>query len=117
MSLTVFNVSMENASKYVAGSIYGIKDFSKAKSVLGTAEKFGKISKVLGGAGIALTVVDGLTNPDGFQLHHGIDVVMGGLSMAFPIFGFAYGIADLGSQMFTHKSISEHVQDVYEDLR
>jgi len=68
---------------------------------------------VLGAANIALTAIDAFTNPDGPQLHHGIDAAVGVVSIAFPVFGAIYGIADLSFQIFTHESISEHIHDAF----
>jgi len=90
----------------------GVKSFNSAKAFLGYGKVVGNISRFgIGGANIALTLVDGFSNPNGFQAHNYIDLVTGGLSIAFPVFGLIYGAVDLGSQLFTHKSISEHIED------
>lgn len=47
--------------------------------------------------------------------HHEIDVVIGVASVIFPVFGLVYGIFDVGSQIFTHKSLSENAQQIIED--
>jgi RHS repeat-associated protein len=105
----------EKAAKYIAGAIYGVKELSKAKSLLSTAQKFEGVSKGLAGLNIFLTALDAATDPNGPQLHHGIDLAVGVLSYACPVFGIIYGIADVGSIIFTRKSISEHIQDVVEN--
>jgi RHS repeat-associated protein len=118
-SLTLVDLTtitpMEQVSKYVAGSVYGINDFSKAKSLINLSNNFKGVSIGLGILNVAATGLDMITNPDGPQLHNYIDLVTGGLSIAFPLFGAIYGILDLGSSFITGESISKHIQDAIED--
>ena len=112
--LTTISTS-EKASRYIAGNIYGVRNFSKAKTSLKTATGFKNISRGLGAANIILTGVDAFTNPDGPQIHHGIDAVIGVASIVFPVFGIVYGIFDIGFQIFTGKSISQHIENAIKD--
>jgi len=110
MDLFALN-TIEKGAEYSAAAA-GVKSFNSAKAFLGYGKVVGNISRFgIGGANIALTLVDGFSNPNGFQAHNYIDLVTGGLSIAFPVFGLIYGAVDLGSQLFTHKSISEHIED------
>jgi len=106
--------SIEIGFKGAAGAS-GLKSFSQAKALLNDAEVVGNISRFgVGGAVIGLSVIEGLSNPDGWQKHNTIDVVVGAVSMACPLFGLVYGVLDIGSKVFTNKTISEHIEDYIE---
>lgn len=99
-----------------AGAASGLKSFSGAKSFLGNAANVAKGTRVgLGIVTTGLSAIEGLTNPDGWQKHNTIDVITGGLSIAFPVFGAVYGVLDLGTVLFTGKGISQHIENALED--
>ena len=71
--------------------------------------------RVLGAAGIALSVIDAATDPNGPQLKHGIDVAVGVASfipVAGEFIGVGWFVGNLVSLGVNGKSLSENIQTV-----
>lgn len=88
-------------------------------SSLSTARTFSKVGNGLTFLSVGVTVVDGLTNDNGWQNHHTADLLVTGAiystAAAFPIIGWAAGglyfAADLTTQYYTGKSITQNLFD------
>ena len=80
-----------------------------SSTALGTANTLGKLAPALTGLGIITNgydiVKDGqLTAGDGFQ------ALNTGLMIAFPVYGVAYGVLDLGFSVFTDQSLTDRIK-------
>ena len=74
-----------------------------------TANTLSKAAPALGALGVATNVYDifqdgQLTAGDGFQ------AINTGLMIAFPVYGVAYGLVDLGFSMFTDQSLTDRIK-------
>lgn len=75
-------------------------------------------SKVLGGIGIGLTIVDAANDPKGWQTKHTIDAVVGGLSFLPGVgqfIGLGWFVGNLISEAVSGRSLSENIQRAIED--
>jgi len=106
-ALTTIEAGFNAANKASAAD-----DFVKGAKVTSSA------SKVLGAAGIGLTIIDAANDPKGWQTKHTVDAVVGGLSF-LPGVGQAIGVGwfvgNLISQGVSGKSLSENIQAAIED--
>ena len=88
-------------------------------SSLSTAKTFSRAGTGLAILSAGATVVDGLTNDKGWQNHHSADLfvtgVIYGTAASFPVVGWVAGglyfVADLTTQYYTHKSITQNLFD------
>lgn len=91
-----------------AARISGTASFTAAKWYVKGGKIAGRMSSGVGILNAGLAIGDMVVN--GPSIHSGIDVTVGIVSAICPIFGLVYGIADIGSVIFTHKTISEHIE-------
>ena len=88
-------------------------------SSLSTAKTFSRAGTGLAILSAGATVVDGLTNDKGWQNHHSADLFVTGViyctAVSFPVVGWVAGglyfVADLTTQYYTHKSITQNLFD------
>jgi RHS repeat-associated protein len=92
---------------------------SKPADILANGAKvMSSASKVLGGVGIGLTILDAANDPKGWQTKHSIDAAVGVASF-IPGVGTAVGIlwfvGNIVSEAVSGKSLSENIQEAIEN--
>ena len=112
-----------NASGVVASTVeMGTELIRKGANYTDDIAKIGSTSsvtgKLLGGIGVGLTFMDGMTSEKGWQGHHTADIVIGSAQIIFlgsgPVgwgVGLLYLGADLTTKGITGKSITENIFD------
>lgn len=121
---TAYIVQAGQTLKYgqrVNGVVRSAKTLTRANRIssLSAARTFSKAGTGLTILSAGVTVVDGLTNKNGWQNHHTADLIVTGTiyatAAAFPVVGWIAGglyfAADLTTQYYTGKSITQNLFD------
>ncbi len=93
------------------------KEVAAGKYFRNVSRNLGRIGTGLAVLGAGATVLDGLTNQNGWQNHHTADLAIQGAiygtALAFPVVGWiagaVYFAADLTTQYYTGKSITQNL--------
>jgi RHS repeat-associated protein len=121
---TAYTVQAGQTLRYgqrVNGVVRSANTLTRANRIssLSTARTFSRAGTVLTFLSVGVTVVDGLTNDKGWQNHHTADLMLTGAiygtAAAFPVVGWVAGglyfAADLTTQCYTGKSITQNLLD------
>jgi RHS repeat-associated protein len=121
---TAYTVQAGQTLRYgqrVNGVVRSANTLTRANRIssLSTARTFSRAGTGLTVLSAGVTVVDGLTNDKGWQNHHTADLLVTGAiygtAAAFPVVGWVVGglyfAADLTTQYYTGKSITQNLFD------